>query len=162
MVEECVAFPGYEVFKCCDEEGEIKDVKSRELNAYIKEVMGEESTAKDFRTWAGTLIAALKHAELGATEDLKAAEKNVVAVIDAVAERLGNTRAIARSSYVSPYVINHYTEGFVISYFSERIEEVVVAEQGGLTEGEKALLELLQRKLRRDWRRPLERKGGAR
>jgi hypothetical protein len=50
----------------------------------------------------------------------------------------------------------------VISYFSERIEEVIVAEQGGLTEGEKALLELLQRKLRRDWRRPLERKGGAR
>ena len=162
MVEECVAFPGYEVFKCCDEEGEIKDVKSRELNAYIKEVMGEEFTAKDFRTWAGTLIAALKLAELGATEDLKAAEKNVVAVIDAVAERLGNTRAIARSSYVSPRVINHYMEGFVISYYSERIEEVIVAEQGGLTEGEKALLESLQRKLRCDWRRPLKRKGGAR
>ncbi len=161
MVEECVAFPGYEVFKCCDEEGEIKYVKSRELNAYVKEVIGEEFTTKDFRTWAGTLVA-LKLAELGATEDLKAAEKNVVAVIDAVAERLGNTRAIARSSYVSPHVINHYTEGFVISYFSERIEEVIVAEQGGLTEGEKALLELLQRKLRRDWRRPLERKGGAR
>ncbi len=155
MVEECVAFPGYEVFKCCDEEGEIKDVKSRELNAYIKEVIGEVFTAKDFRTWAGTLIAALKLAELGATEDLKAAEKNVVAVIDAVAERLGNTRAIARSSYVSPRVINHYMEGSVISYYSERIEEVIVAEQGGLTEGEKALLESLQRKLRCDWTRPL-------
>jgi DNA topoisomerase I len=114
--------PRYEVFKCCDEEGEIKYVKSRELNAYIKEVMGEEFTAKDFRTWAGTLIAALKLAELGATEDLKAAEKNVVAVIDAVAERLGNTRAIARSSYISPHVINHYMEGFVIYYVSERIE----------------------------------------
>ena len=161
MVEECVAFPGYEVFKCCDEEGEVKDVKSRELNAYIKEVIGEVFMAKDFRTWAGTLVA-LKLTELGATEDLKAAEKNVVAVIDAVAERLGNTRAIARSSYVSPRVINHYMEGSVISYYSERIEEVIVAEQGGLTEGEKALLELLQRKLRRDWRRPLERKGGAR
>src|SRR5829696_1434499 len=83
-------------------------------------------------------------------------------VIDAVAARLGNTRAIARSSYVSPRVINHYMEGSVISYYSERIEEVIVAEQGGLTEGEKALLESLQRKLRCDWRRPLERKGGAR
>ena len=83
-------------------------------------------------------------------------------MIDAVAARLGNTRAIARSSYVSPRVINHYMEGSVICYFSERIEEVIVAEQGGLTEGEKALLELLQRKLRCDWRRPLERKGGAR
>jgi DNA topoisomerase I len=97
-----------------------------------------------------------------ATEDLKAAEKNVVALVDAVAERLGNTRAIARSSYVSPRVINHYMEGSVISYYSEHIEEVIVAEQGGLTEGQKALLELLQRKLRRDWRRLLERKGGAR
>jgi DNA topoisomerase-1 len=70
--------PRYEVFKCCDEEGEIKYVKSRELNAYIKEVIGEVFMAKDFRTWAGTLIA-LKLTELGATEDLKAAEKNVVA-----------------------------------------------------------------------------------
>ena len=94
--------------------------------------------AKDFRTWAGTLVA-LKLTELGATEDLKAAEKNVVAVIDAVAERLGNTRAIARSSYVSPRVINHYMEGSVICYFSERIEEVIVAEQGGLTEREGAV-----------------------
>jgi DNA topoisomerase I len=83
-------------------------------------------------------------------------------LVDAVAERLGNTRAIARSSYVSPRVINHYMEGSVISYYSEHIEEVIVAEQGGLTEGQKALLELLQRKLRRDWRRLLERKGGAR
>ena len=83
-------------------------------------------------------------------------------MIDAVAARLGNTRAIARSSYVSPRVINHYMEGSVISYYSERIEEVIVTEQGGLAEGEKALLESLQRKLRRDWRRPLERKGGAR
>jgi DNA topoisomerase I len=64
VVEGCVAFPGYEVFKCCDEKGEIKYVKSRELNAYVKEVIGEEFTTKDFRTWAGTLVA-LKLAELG-------------------------------------------------------------------------------------------------
>ncbi len=150
VVEECAALPGYEIFKYYDEEGEIKDVKSRELNAYVKEVIGEEFTAKDFRTWAGTLVAAVKLAELGATEDLKAAEKNVVAAIDAVAERLGNTRAIARSSYVSPRVIDHYMEGSVISYYSERIEEIIAAEQGDLTEDEKALLELLQKKLRRE------------
>ena len=150
VVEECAALPGYEVFKYVDEEGEVKDVKSRDLNAYVKEVIGEEFTAKDFRTWAGTLVAAVKLAELGATEDLKTAEKNVVEAIDAVAERLGNTRAIARSSYVSPRVIDHYMEGSVVSYYSERIEEVIVAEQGDLTEDEKALLELLQKKLRRE------------
>src|SRR5918999_225690 len=150
VVEECAALPGYEIFKYYDESGELKDVKSRDLNAYVKEVIGEEFTAKDFRTWAGTLIAAVKLAELGATEDLKTAEKNVVEAIDAVAQRLGNTRAIARSSYVSPRVIEHYMEGSVVSYYSERIEEVIVAEQGDLTEDEKALLELLQKKLRRE------------
>ena len=150
MVEECVAFPGYEVFKCCDEEGEIKDVKSRELNAYIKEVMGEEFTAKDFRTWAGTLIAALKLAELGAAEDEKLANKNILQAVDAVAERLGNTRDIARSSYVSPRVIEHYLEGSVIACQAKQLEEVIVAEQGDLTEEEQALLELLHKKLRRE------------
>ena len=150
IVQECSDLPGYEVFKYFDDEGELKVVKSRDLNAYVKEVMGPEFMAKDFRTWAGTLVAAAKLAELGATEDLKAAEKNVVAAIDAVAERLGNTRAIARSSYDSPRVIAHYMEGAVIAYYSDRIEEVIVAEQGDLTEGEKALLDLLKKKLRRE------------
>jgi DNA topoisomerase-1 len=150
VVEECAALPGYEIFKYYDDDGGVRDVKSRDLNAYVKEVMGPQFTAKDFRTWAGTLVAAVKLAELGATEDLKAAEKNVVQAVDAVAQRLGNTRAIARSSYVSPRVIDHYLEGSVIAYYSERIEEIIAAEQGDLTEGEKALLELLQRKLRRE------------
>src|SRR5215210_424419 len=96
VVEECAALPGYEVFKYLNESGEVKDVKARDLNAYVKEVMGEEFTPKDFRTWAGTLIAAVTLAELGATEDSKAAEKNVLSAVDAVAERLGNTRDIAR------------------------------------------------------------------
>src|ERR671929_1569003 len=100
IVEQCAALPGYEIFKYYDETGEIKDVKARDLNAYIKEVMGNEYSPKDFRTWAGTLIAALNLAELGAAENEKLANKNVVQAIDTVAERLGNTRAIARSSYV--------------------------------------------------------------
>ena len=70
-----------------------------------------------------------------------------------VAERLGNTRDIARASYISPRVIDHYTEGSVVGYYGERLEEVIAAEQGSLTEGEKALLELLNKKLRRGSRR---------
>jgi DNA topoisomerase-1 len=62
--------PGYEIFRYYDDSGEVKDVKSHDLNAYVKEVMGPEFTPKDFRTWAGTLIAAVTLAELGATEDL--------------------------------------------------------------------------------------------
>lgn len=150
VVEECVALPGYEIFKYYDESGELRNVKSRDLNAYIKEVIGEEFTAKDFRTWAGTLIAAVKLAELGATEDAKQGQKNVLAAVDAVAERLGNTRDIARASYISPRIIEHYMEGSVIAYYGERMEEVIAAEQGDLTEEERALLELLQKELRRE------------
>src|SRR5918998_1292229 len=148
--EECAALPGYEVFKYVDEEGEVRDVKSRDLNAYVKDVMGDEFTPKDFRTWAGTLIAAVKLAELGVTEDLKEAEKNVLAAVDDVAKRLGNTRDIARASYINPRVIDHYMEGSVIAYYGELVEEIIAAEQGGLTEGEWALLELLKKKLRRE------------
>lgn len=150
VVEECANLPGYEVFKYYDESGKLRDVKSRDLNAYIKEVIGEEFTAKDFRTWAGTLIAAVKLAELGATEDVKQGQKNVLAAVDAVAARLGNTRDIARSSYISPRLIEHYMEGMVISYCGKPIEEVIVAEQAGLTQEEQALLELLRKKLRRE------------
>ena len=153
IVEGCAALPGYEIFKYYDDSGEIRNVKSRDLNAYIKEVMGDEFMPKDFRTWAGTLIAAVTLAELGATEDSKAAEKNVLSAVDAVAERLGNTRDIARASYISPRVIDHYMEGSVIAYYGERLEEIIAAEQGGLTEGEEALLELLNRKLRRELRK---------
>ena len=149
VVEECVNLPGYEIFKYKDG-SRVRDVKSRDLNLYIKEVLGQQYTAKDFRTWAGTLIAANKLAELGATEDLKQGEKNVLAAVDHVAERLGNTRAIARSSYISPRLIDHYTEGSVIAYYGGRMEEVIAAEQGDLTEEEKALLDLLNRKLRRE------------
>ena len=129
------------------------NVKSRDLNAYMKEVMWDEFTPKDFRTWAGTLFAAVKLAELGATKDLKQAEKNVLSAVDDVAHRLGNTRDIARASYISPRVIDHYMEGSVIAYYGEHLEELIAAEQEDLTEGEKALLELLSRRLRRELRR---------
>ena len=137
--------PGYEIFKYRDEEDDIRDVKARDLNAYVKEVMGPEFTPKDFCTWAGTLFAAVKLAEIGATEDLDQAEKNVLEAVDDVAERLGNTRDIARASYISPRVIDHYMEGSVIAYYGVLIEEIV-AQQEGLTEGEEALLELLNKK----------------
>jgi len=150
VVEECRDLPGHEVFKYLDGGGEVRDVKSRDLNAYVKEVVGPGFTAKDFRTWAGTLIAANRLAELGADEDPKAARKNVLAAVDDVAHRLGNTRDIARSSYISPRVIDHYLEGSVVAYYGGRLEEIIAAEQGGLTEEERALLELLNRRLRRE------------
>ena len=150
VVEECRDLPGYEVFKYLDDAGEVRDVKSRDLNAYVKEVVGPQFTAKDFRTWAGTLIAANRLAELGAVEDPRAVQKNVLAAVDDVAGRLGNTRDIARASYISPRVIDHYLEGSVVAYYGGRLEEIIAAEQGGLTEEERALLDLLNQRLRRE------------
>jgi DNA topoisomerase I len=152
IVEECAALPGYEIFKYLDESGEVRNAKARDLNAYVKEVMGEEFTPKDFRTWAGTLFAAVKLAEIGITEHLEQAEQNVLEAVDHVAQRLGNTRDIARASYISPRVIDHYMEGSVVAYYGELIEEIV-AQQEGLTEGEEALLKLLNKKLRRELRK---------
>ena len=77
-VEECAGLPGYEVFKYVDEGGEVRDVKSGDLSAYVKQVMGDEFTPKDFRTWAGTLIAAVKLAELGPVAEPKNADENVL------------------------------------------------------------------------------------
>ena len=99
--------------------------------------MGEEFTPKDFRTWAENRVPASLQAE-----------KNVLEAVDDVAEKLGNTRDIARASYISPRVIDHYMEGSVIAYYGELIEEIV-AEQERLTDGEEVLLKLLNKKLRR-------------
>jgi hypothetical protein len=125
VVEECRGLPGYEVFKYIDGEGAVRDVKSHDLNAYVKEVVGARFTVKDFRTWAGTLIAASSLARLGATEDPKAAQKNFLSAVDEVAHRLGNTRDIARASYVSPRLIENYLEGSVVAYYAERLEEII-------------------------------------
>jgi DNA topoisomerase I len=152
-VEEGMALPGYEIFKYLDQSGEVRDAKARDLNACLKEVMGEEFTPKDFRTWAGTLFAAVKLAEIGATEDLQQAEKNVLEAVDEVAQRLGNTRDIARASYISPRVIDHYLEGSVVEHHTEQLEEIIAAEQEDLTDAERALLKLLKRKLRRELRK---------
>ncbi len=153
VVEECVALPGYEDFKYVDDDGGVRDVKARELNLYVKRVMGDEFTPKDFRTWAGTLIAAVKLAELGPTAESERADKNVLEAVDTVADRLGNTRDIARASYISPRVIDHYLEGSVVAYHAEHLDEIIAAEQGDLTDGEKALLNLLKKELRRDLRK---------
>ena len=142
--------PGYEVFKYRDESGKVRDVKSRNLNAYVKEVMGPEFAPKDLRAWAGTLIAAVTVAGLGTATEFRQSQKIVLEAVDAVSQRLGNTRDIARASCISLRVLDHFMEGSVVAYYGELMEEVVAAEQGELTREVRALLDLLKRKLRRE------------
>jgi DNA topoisomerase-1 len=117
------------------------------LNDYIREHMGEAFTAKDFRTWGGTLTAAIALAEHGAADTDADAKKTIANVMRSVGERLGNTPAVARSSYVSPAVIEQYLDGRTIEDFRPRQLRVVKARDIGLDPEENALLSLL-----RSWR----------
>jgi DNA topoisomerase-1 len=128
-------------------EDEIFNLTGARLNEYVREHLGEEFTAKDFRTWGGTLIAAVCFAGRGPAESAVEARRNVAAVMRKVAERLGNTPAVARSSYVSPSVIEQYLDGRTIADFRPRHLRVVGARDVELDPEELALLSLL-----RSWR----------
>ncbi|HEX7255446.1 MAG TPA: hypothetical protein VF236_05905 [Gaiellaceae bacterium] len=129
------------------ESGELSNLGNRKLNEYIREHMGEEFTAKDFRTWGGTLIAAIAFAERGIPDTETEARRIVAAVMRTVGERLGNTPAVARSSYVSPAVVEQYLDGRTIDDFRPRHLRVVGARDIGLDQEERALVSLL-----RSWR----------
>lgn len=120
IVQQIDELPGYEIFKYKDKNGKIVDVKSDMLNEYIRSIMGEQFSAKDFRTWAGTYLAAKLLNELGVCETKKMLNKNIIQAVDGVAAALGNTRSIARSSYIDPRIIERYSEGMTINnYISE-------------------------------------------
>ena len=114
------------------------------VNQYIREHMGEEFTAKDFRTWGGTLVAAIALAERGVVESEAESKRAIAAVMRTVGERLGNTPAVARASYVSPAVIDQYLDGTTIEDFRPRHLRVVAARDVGLDREEQALLSLLR------------------
>ena len=126
---------------------EIYNLTARRLNDYIAEFMGEEFTAKDFRTWGGTLIAAVALAERPPVKTETEAKRTVAAVMRTVGERLGNTPAVARASYVSPAVVDQYLDGRTLDDFRPRHLRIVRARETGLDLEEQALVSLL-----RSWR----------
>jgi DNA topoisomerase IB len=126
------------------EEGERHNLTGQRLNAYIRTNLGDEFTAKDFRTWGGTLTAAIAFAERGPVETVTEQKRVVAAVMRRVGEELGNTPAVARSSYVSPAVVEQYLDGRTIDDFRPRHLRVVGARDMGLDLEEQALLSLLR------------------
>ncbi len=121
IIRQLDNLPGYEVFKYYDESGQMRDVKSNDVNAYIKEAMGEEFSAKDFRTWAGTLTASAELAVAERCESERERKKAVTACVKKVARKLGNTPAIARSSYIDPRIIQKFMDGYELG----RVETIV-------------------------------------
>jgi DNA topoisomerase IB len=132
-------------------EGGLYNLTSERLNDYVKIYLGEEFSAKDFRTWGGTLLAAIYFAELdeqhGLPESVSAQKRSVSSVMQRVAKQLGNTPAVTRSSYVSPAVVEQYLDGRTIDDFRPRHLRLVNARDRALTPEEQAMLSLL-----RSWR----------
>lgn len=149
IVQEIDDIPGYEIFKYLDEDNNIIDVKSDDLNAYIHEVMGEEFSAKDFRTWAGTMIAAIALDELGVVnkKDQKLLDQNIKEAVNRVSERLGNTPSVARGSYIDPRVIDDYTNGRTLQYFEKEIN-LLLKKAENLSKEEIGVLCLLRNRLK--------------
>jgi DNA topoisomerase-1 len=143
-MRQLLAQPGARVFKFDVGDGSYCNLDQRRLNAYIRRYLGDEFTAKDFRTWGGTLIAAVEFAQREPPENPTQAKRRVAEVMRRVAERLGNTPAVARSSYVSPAVVEQYLDGRTIDDFRPRHLRVVGARDVGLDREEQATLSLLR------------------
>jgi DNA topoisomerase I len=146
VVRACQDLPGQELFQYRDENGEVCDVSSSDVNAWLREVTGEEFTAKDFRTWTGTVMAALalRAQELPAA---KAAQKRVVnEAIDQVADVLGNTRAVCRKAYVHPQVFDAFSDGTLAQALDPARKCKPIK---GLDRAERAVLDFLCRKIGR-------------
>jgi DNA topoisomerase-1 len=146
-INALLALPGDRRLFRYEWEGSLCTLTGARLNDYVREYLGDEFTAKDFRTWGGTLIAAIEFAERGPAESEAKAKRVIPAVMRRVGDELGNTPAVARSSYVSPAVIDQYLDGTTIEDFRPRHLRVIGARDTGLDREEQALLSLL-----RSWR----------
>jgi DNA topoisomerase-1 len=143
IIKRCQELPGQELFAYVDEDGETKAVESDDVNEYLKAISGEEFTAKDFRTWAGTILAARFFRELGVTPETKGAKKELVTAIAQVADELGNTPAVCRKCYIHPAVIAAYLAGSL-----KPIDETDDDDPYKLSAEERSLLKLLSAQTR--------------
>lgn len=139
--------PGQELFQYVDDDGEQRSVDSADVNEYLRDITGEDYTAKDFRTWSGTMLAALALQEYEKFDSEAQAKKNVVRAIESVAEKLGNTPSVCRKCYVHPAVIESYLDGTTINAMQQRAREEMANELTELGAEEAAVLALLQERL---------------
>jgi DNA topoisomerase-1 len=114
IVQRCRDLPGQEMFQYVDAFGRRQSVTSDDVNAYLREISGRDITAKDFRTWGGTMLAALELRTMGPASSRREADRNIIRAIDAVAERLGNTRTVCRKYYIHPGLLEAYHLGHIV------------------------------------------------
>jgi DNA topoisomerase-1 len=153
IVKQSQDLPGYELFQYVDEQGARQTIDSADVNGYLKEISGQEFTAKDFRTWAGTVLAARALQEFQAFDSKAQAKRNVMQAIESVAKRLGNTKAVCRKCYIHPAVIDLYMDGGLLHTLNRRVKQELTGSLHGLPAEEAAVLTLLQERLKREERR---------
>jgi DNA topoisomerase-1 len=143
IVRACQDLPGQELFQYRDADGEVRDVTSADVNGYLREIAGRDVTAKDFRTWAGTVLAALALREYQRVDSQAAAKRNVRQAIERVASRLGNTPTICRKCYVHPAILDSYLDGTLALEVEAEAKAELQQEIGRLRPEEAAVLALL-------------------
>ena len=147
IVRESQELPGQHLFQYSDKEGGQREVSSGDINAYLKEISGRDITAKDFRTWNGTVLAALALAEYEKVDSHAAAKRNIRSAIEAVAARLGNTPTICRKCYIHPEVLDSYLGQSLTSEALAKVEEELRDDVAKLRPEEAVVLAFLQRRL---------------
>jgi DNA topoisomerase I len=145
IVKACRDLPGYELFQYLDEEGKTQTIDSADVNAYLREISGQDFTAKDFRTWAGTVLAAQALAEVERFSSNAEAKRNVVRAIESVAKRLGNTRAVCRKCYIHPAILDAYMDGATIRSIQARARSAT----SSLGPGERAVVDMIAGRLKK-------------
>lgn len=147
IVKRCKDIPGQDLFEYYDENGEVSGISSTEINEYIKSITNEDFTAKDFRTWAGTVLATYALQALEKFDNEAQAKKNIVKAIELVAKKLGNTPSICRKCYIHPEVLNAYVEGSLVETFKMRAEIEFLDSLIELSPEESAVLSFLKNRL---------------
>jgi DNA topoisomerase I len=144
IIQRCQDIPGYELFQYMESDGEYHPIDSADVNDYLREISNQDFTAKDFRTWAGTVLACMALREFEAFESETQAKKNIVQAIKTVALRLGNTPSVCRKCYVHPTVLECYQTGAMIKFFKRRTKQQITDLSNTLQQEEAALMRLLR------------------
>lgn len=148
VVRRCQEMPGQELFAYEADDGSPVDVGSQEVNDYLREISGGEYTAKDFRTWAGTVLAAIALQEMEACTSEAQVKKNILTAVESVAAMLGNTPAVCRKCYIHPGILDSYLSGATIATVSQRIRAGLDASLRRMRPEEAAVVVLLQRRFK--------------
>jgi DNA topoisomerase-1 len=151
IVKRIQDLPGEELFQYLDEKGERRSIESSDVNQYLRDITGQDITAKDFRTWSGTVLAVQALQECQHWDSKAEAKRNIVRALESVAKRLGNTKAICRKCYIHPTVLNSYLDGSLTGLLRQRVEDDMLKD---LRPEEAAVVTLLRAQLAKEARDP--------